>query len=69
MYYLIEITTTTDKINKQIYSYNLRNDAVATFHKKLGNSMEKAEIVDAMFMVIDERGSVIENAYFKQDEA
>ena len=68
MYYLIEITTKADKVEKGVYNYDTRDDAVATFHTKLGGAMKKADYLAEMLMVIDERGGVVIYDYYQQVE-
>lgn len=69
MYYLIEITTKADKVEKGIYSYNSRTEAEATFHQKIGGAMKNKDYLEEMVMLIDAVGAVICHAHHKKDKA
>lgn len=60
MYYLIEIATGDAKVaGKGVYEYTTENEAVASFHSKMGSAM-KSELFDSeLLMVIDDNGTVI----------
>lgn len=68
MYYLIEITTKADKVEKGIYSYNNRIDAVATFHQKIGGAMKNKDYLEETVMLITATGSVEMHEYYKKPE-
>lgn len=68
MFYLIEITTKADKVEKGIYQYDTRDDAVANFHTKMGGAMKNANYLAEMLMVIDERGGVVIYDYYQKVE-
>lgn len=60
MYYLIEISTGDSKIaGKSIYTYADYNDAIGTFHTKLGNAMKSDLFTSELVMVIDDYGTVL----------
>lgn len=69
MYYLIEITTKADKVEKGIYAYNNRIDAVATFHQKIGGAMKNKDYLEETVMIIDAMGGVVMHEYYKKPEA
>lgn len=66
MFYLIEITTKADKVEKGIYSYDTRNDAVANFHTKMGGAMKNEGYLAEMLMVIGEMGDVVTYSYYQK---
>lgn len=68
MYYLIEITTKADKVEKGIYSYNNRTDAVATFHQKIGGAMKNKDCLEEMVMLITATGGMEMHEYYKKPE-
>ena len=61
MFRVIEITTYNDgtKTAKGIYDYEDDNDAIATFHQKLGGMMKLAKVQTEMVMVITEDGRIL----------
>ena len=65
MFYLIEISTGDAKIaGKAVYEYDTENEAVASFHTKLGNAM-KSELFDTeLVMVIDSNGKMLKREKF-----
>lgn len=60
MFYLIEIATGDVKVaGKGVYEYATENEAVASFHSKMGSAM-KSDLFDSeLLMVIDDNGTVI----------
>ena len=63
-YYLIEITTKASKVEKAIYEYASRDEAVANFHTKMGGAMKNTDYLAEMLEVIDERGGVVIYDYY-----
>lgn len=58
-YYVIEISTGDSKIaGKAIYEYATRNEAIASFHKKLGVAMSSDLYETDLVMVINGAGGV-----------
>lgn len=58
-YYLIEISEGDTKIaGKAIYEYATRNEAMASFYKKLGTAMSSALYTSDLVMVINSSGGV-----------
>ena len=68
-YYLIEITTKENKVEKAIYEYSSNTEAVANFHSKLGGAMKNADYLAEMLQVIDERGGVVIYDYYAKQTA
>ena len=66
-YFLIELTTTEEKVEKAVYEYETRDLAVANFHSKMGAAMKAEAYLAEMLMVIDETGSVQIYDYFKRE--
>lgn len=71
-YYVIEIATGDSKIaGKSVYEYNQDNSqdpkkkALASFHKKVGTSMDSDLYKTDLLLVIDEKGIVIERNYYE----
>lgn len=59
MFYVIEVSTGDPTIaGSAVYKYNTLNEAVATFHTKLGNAMKSALFTSELVMVIDDAGAV-----------
>lgn len=58
-YYVFEVATGDPKIaGKSVYEYNTLNEAVATFHSKLGTAM-KSDLYDSdLVMVINSEGGI-----------
>lgn len=65
MYYVLEITTGDAKVaGKSVYQYATADEAVATFHSKLGNAM-KSDLYDTeLVMVIADDGTVYRQERF-----
>lgn len=65
MYYVLEITTGDSKVaGKSVYQYATADEAVATFHSKLGNAM-KSDLYDTeLVMVIADDGTVYRQERF-----
>lgn len=58
-YYVIEIATGDSKIaGKSIYEYNTLNEALASFHKKLGTAMSSDLYEKDLVMVINSEGGI-----------
>ena len=59
MFYVIEIAKGDASIQgKAVYEYETENEAVATFHSKLGTAMKSALYDSSLVMVIDSNGAV-----------
>lgn len=69
-FYVIEIATGDAKIaGKGIYEYATLNDALASFHKKLGVAMSSELYESDLVMVINSEGGVHESyKYMKEAE-
>lgn len=60
MFYVIEISTGDAKIaGKAIYQYNTIDEAIATFHSKLGTAMKSDLYATELIMVMDDEGAVL----------
>ena len=66
MFYVIEITTYTDKdkVDKGIYSYGTQLEALGSFHKKMGGAMTNDTFKTEMLTVIAENGATLAHDYF-----
>lgn len=66
MYYVIEITTYTNKetVDKAIYSYGTQLEALGAFHKKMGGAMTNDTFKTEMLTVIAENGATLAHDYF-----
>lgn len=65
MFYLIEISEGDSKISgKGIYAYETLNEAVASFHSKLGTAMKSELYTSDLVMVIDADGAVYKSEKF-----
>lgn len=58
-YFLIEITTKADKIEKGIYEYDDQVTAIANFHSKMGGAMKNTDYLAETLLVIDENGATL----------
>lgn len=59
MFYVVEISTGDAQIaGKAVYQYNTRDEAVATFHSKLGAAMKSDLFETELVLVIEDNGSV-----------
>ena len=67
-YYVIEIAEGDKKIaGKGIYEYATENEAIATFHKKLGTAMGSELFTSDLVMVIDDNGAVLKVEKYVSD--
>jgi hypothetical protein len=68
MYYVIEISKTKDKEteSKAIYSYPTHDEAIATFHTKMGSAMKNENYLMELCQVIDDRGAVQDTEYWER---
>lgn len=58
-FYVIEISEGDSKVSgKSIYEYETLNEAVATFHSKLGTAMKSEQYTSELIMVINSEGGV-----------
>lgn len=61
-YYVLEIANGDKKIaGKSVYEYNTEQDAIASFHSKLGTAMKSDLYIDSLVMVINSDGWVIKS--------
>lgn len=69
MFYVIEITSYTDKdkVDKGIYSYETQLEALASFHKKMGGAMANETFKTELLTVIDDRGATMAHDYFVRE--
>ena len=67
-YYVIEVTKYADGTadSKSIYTYSDENEAVATFHQKMGGAMKNANYAFELVQVINDYGVAIESKYFER---
>lgn len=60
-YYVIEIATGDSKIaGKAIYEYATKNEALASYHKKLGTAMSSGLYTSEQIMVVNSENAIIE---------
>lgn len=68
-YFVIEIATGDSKIaGKSIYEYATYNEAVASFHKKLGTAMGSELYTSDLVMVVDQYGNVAKSEFYSKPE-
>lgn len=59
MFYLVEISQGDEKIaGKAVYQYETLEQAVASFHTKLGNAMKSELFASELVMVADANGGI-----------
>ena len=59
MFYVIEVTTGDSKVSgKAVYEYATLNEAVASYHKKMGTAMGSDLYNSELVMVVDSEGAV-----------
>ena len=67
-FYLVEIATGDEKIaGKSIYEYETKNEAIASFHTKLGQAMKSELFETDLLMVIDSEGNWFEQRYYNKN--
>lgn len=67
-FYVIEIAEGDSKISgKGIYEYKTQNEAVASFHKKLGTAMNSNLYSSDLVMVVDDNGMVYRTEKYVAD--
>lgn len=66
-YFVIEIATGDSKIaGKGIYEFNTENEAVASFHSKLGTAMKSELYETELIMVVDSEGKLIKREKYNR---
>jgi hypothetical protein len=65
-YFLIELTTTAEKIEKGIYEYDDQTLAIAAFHTKMGGAMKNESYLAETLIVVNEKGEQICYEYFQR---
>ena len=69
-FYVIEISEGDSKVSgKSIYEYENLNEAVATFHSKLGTAMKSEQYTSELVMVINSEGGVHKQEKFVREVA
>ena len=69
-FYVVEISEGDSKVSgKSIYEYETLNDAVATFHSKLGMAMNSELYTSELIMVINSEGGVHKQEKFIREVA
>lgn len=64
-YFLIEIAEGDTKIKgKGMYEFNTRNEAIASFHSKMGVAMKSELYTREQLLVIDDGNSIIKSEIF-----
>lgn len=64
-FYLIEIAEGDSKIKgKGMYEFNTRNEAIASFHSKMGVAMKSELYTKEQLMVIDSENCFIDSEVF-----
>lgn len=59
MFYVVEISTGDAKVaGKSVYQYQTLDEAVGTFHSKLGAAMKSDLFETELCLVIEDNGSV-----------
>lgn len=64
-YYVVEISEGDSSIaGKAVYEFSTLNDAIASFHKKLGTAMSSSLYTSELVMVINSVGGVHKSEYY-----
>lgn len=64
-YYVVEISEGASSIaGKAVYEFSTLNDAIASFHKKLGTAMSSDLYTSDLVMVINSVGGVHKSEYY-----
>ena len=67
-YYVIEISEGDSKIKgKGIHEYNSKNEAIASFHSKMGVAMKSELYTKEQLMVVDSENCQIISEVFDRD--
>lgn len=65
MFYVLEVSTGESAIaGRAVYGYNTQDEAVATFHSKMGTAMKSLMYATELLMVIGDDGAVYRTEKF-----
>ena len=65
MFYVLEVSTGEAAIaGRAVYAYATLDEAVATFHSKMGTAMKSLMYATELLMVIDDNGAVYRTELF-----
>lgn len=67
MFYVIEITTIEGVNQKGVYEFTSLNDAIASFHSRMGGQMKNPDCEAELVMVIDANGAVYRSEKFNKE--
>lgn len=69
-YYVVEISTGDQSITgRGVYEYDTLNEAVATFHTKIGQAMKSDLFETELVIVVNSVGGVYKTEFFERTEA
>lgn len=69
MYYLLDIETYLDApISKAVYQYKDKNEAVASFHSRIGAAMKNEKCTSVLCKVMSETGVEIKSEFWARPE-
>ena len=65
MFYVLQVSTGESAIaGSAVYRYNTLDEAVATFHSKMGTAMKSLMYATELLMVVDDNGAVYRTEKF-----
>lgn len=67
-YYVIDIETYNDGTspNKAIYEYDTSDEAVASFHSRMGSAMKNPNVDTVLVSAINAEGALCDQSYWKR---
>lgn len=66
-YFVIDIETALDgKISPAIYTYSNEDEAVASYHSRMGSAMRNANVSEVLITVLDNTGNQHAQSYWKR---
>lgn len=66
-YFLVEITKTLDgQVAKALWEKSNMDSALMSLHQGIASAMANANVLEALFQIIDNRGSVYRTEYWSR---
>lgn len=67
MFYVIQISTTTEGVAKAITEQSTKDLATMEFHQVLASAMANANVSECVCMVVTSTGAIVRNEYYKRE--
>lgn len=69
-YYVLQVSHGDPKVaGKSVYEYSTLDEAVATWHQKMGTAMKSELYTDSLLMVVGFDGAVHKSEYYVRPQA